>query len=53
LLHAMQQALSIEHGDAEISNSKFFGVHIAHAYVITCRRGSGTTRMAPSSRKAS
>jgi len=37
-LAALQSAMHIEHGAAEIQNSNFFGIQIKHAYVITSRR---------------
>lgn len=37
-LAAMQSALTIEHGSAEVQVSDFFGLPIQHAYVITSRR---------------
>lgn len=37
-LAAMQSALNIEHGAAEVQSSNFFGLQIKHAYVITSRR---------------
>jgi hypothetical protein len=39
-LAAMQSAVNIEHGTAEIRDSDFFGLRIQHAYVITSRRAS-------------
>jgi len=38
-LEALQRAMSIEHGSAEIMNSNFFGLNIKHAYLITSKRG--------------
>lgn len=37
-LPALQQAVSIEHGSAEIKDSNFFGLQIKHAFLITSRR---------------
>ena len=37
-LGAMQSAMNIEHGTAEVQSSNFFGLQIKHAYVITSRR---------------
>ncbi len=37
-LPALQQAISIEHGSAEIKDSNFFGMPIKHAFLITSRR---------------
>jgi hypothetical protein len=37
-LGAMQSAIHVEHGTAEIQNSNFFGLQIKHAYVITSQR---------------
>jgi hypothetical protein len=34
-LPALQQAISIEHGSAEVKDSNFFGLQIKHAYLIT------------------
>lgn len=37
-LEAFHQAVSVEHGSAEIKESNFFGLEIKHAHVITSRR---------------
>jgi hypothetical protein len=37
-LAAMQSAMHVQHGTAEIQNSNFFGLQIKHAYVITSQR---------------
>jgi hypothetical protein len=37
-LSAIQQAMHVEHGLAEIKDSNFFGLQIKHAYIITSRR---------------
>lgn len=37
-LPALQQAVNIEHGSAEIKDSIFFGLQIRHAFLITSRR---------------
>ncbi len=37
-LPALQQAIHVEHGSAEIKESNFFGLHIKHAFLITSRR---------------
>jgi len=37
-LAALQQAIRIEHGTAEIKDSDFFDLQIKHAYLITSRR---------------
>lgn len=37
-LSAIQQAMHVEHGLAEIKDSIFFGLQIKHAYIITSRR---------------
>ena len=37
-LAAMQSAMNVEHGSAEIQGSNFFGLQIKHAFVITSRR---------------
>ena len=42
-LGAMQSAIHIAHGTAEIENSNLFGLQIKHAYVITSRRPDGAT----------
>lgn len=34
-LSALQSAIHVEHGIAEIQNSNFFGLQIKHAYIIT------------------
>ena len=36
-LDALHKAIHIEHGDAEIKDSNFFGLQIKHAYVITAK----------------
>lgn len=38
-LPSLQQAVSIEHGSAEIKDSSFFGLQIKHAFLITSKRG--------------
>ncbi len=43
-LAAVRRAITIEHGDAEIMNSNFFGFQIRHAYVITSQ-DTGATRI--------
>lgn len=37
-LEAFQNAVSVEHGSAEIRESHFFGLNIKHAFVITSRK---------------
>ena len=37
-LSAFQRAIYVEHSDAEIKDSNFFGLQIKHAHVITSRR---------------
>jgi hypothetical protein len=37
-LEAFHKAMQIEHGDAEIQDSNFFGLQIKHAHLITSRR---------------
>ncbi len=37
-LGAVQRAIHVEHGMAEIRDSNFFGLQIKHAYLITSRR---------------
>ncbi len=37
-LPALQQAVNIEHGAAEIRDSTFFGLQIKHGFLITSRR---------------
>lgn len=37
-LSTFQRAIDMEHGDAEIRDSNFFGLQIKHAHVITSRR---------------
>ena len=37
-LPALQQAMSIEHGSAEIKDFSFFGLQIKQAFLITSRR---------------
>lgn len=36
-VQAINRAISVEHGRAEIRDSNFFGVPIRHAYIITSR----------------
>jgi hypothetical protein len=37
-LPALQQAIRVEHGTAEIKDSNLFGLQIKHAFLITSRR---------------
>lgn len=37
-VEAINQAVAIQHGQAEVRNSNFFGLHIKHAYIITSQR---------------
>lgn len=37
-VEAINQAVAIQHGQAEVRNSTFFGLHIKHAYIITSQR---------------
>jgi len=37
-LGALQSAMSVEHGMADIKDSNFFGLQIKHAYLITSKR---------------
>lgn len=37
-VEAINQAIAIQHDQAEVRNSNFFGLHIKHAYVITSQR---------------
>lgn len=37
-LPTLQQAVSVQHGVAEIKDSSFFGLQIKHAFLITSRR---------------
>ena len=37
-LSAFQKAIHVEHSDAEIRDSNFFGLQIRHAHVITSKR---------------
>ncbi|MCL5280411.1 MAG: hypothetical protein M1376_10950 [Planctomycetes bacterium] len=37
-LSALQKAVHVEHGTAEIRDGNFFGLPIKHAYLITSRR---------------
>ena len=36
-LPALQQAISVEHGSAEIKDSNFFGLQIKHGFLITSK----------------
>ncbi len=38
VLKSIHQAVQVEHGLAEISDSNFFGLSIKHAYLITSQR---------------
>jgi hypothetical protein len=38
VLNAINRALEIEHGRAEVKDSNFFGLQIKHAYIITSRK---------------
>lgn len=38
-LAAVQRAIDVEHGLAELQSSMFFGLMIRHAFVITSRQG--------------
>lgn len=42
-LAAVQRALHVEHGRAEIRDSNLFGLQIKHAFVITSRAGEEPT----------
>ena|SRR5438270_527231 len=37
-LEAINRAISIEHGSADVQNSNFFGLQIKHGYIITSQR---------------
>ena len=37
-LNSIHRAIHVEHGDAEIQNSNFFGLFIKHAYLITSKK---------------
>ena len=37
-LLALQKAINVEHGAAEVKESDFFGLQIKHAYLITSKR---------------
>ena len=37
-LSAIHRAVNIEHGDAEVKDSSFFGLPIKHAYIITSQK---------------
>lgn len=37
-LGALQSAMNVEHGMADIKDSNFFGLQIKHAYLITSKR---------------
>ncbi len=39
-LEAINKAIRVEHGKAEVRNSNFFGLQIDHAYIVTSKRQS-------------
>lgn len=41
---AIQRALNVEHGSAEVRDSHFFGLPIKHAFIITSQRVNGDVR---------
>lgn len=43
-LQAIQKAVSVEHGSAEIKDSNFFGLDINHAYLITSKQEELTSK---------
>jgi hypothetical protein len=49
-LSALQQAVHVEHGTAEVKDSDFFGLRIKHAYLITSRRDTDTRSASPATR---
>ena len=36
-VQAINRAIGVEHGDVEVNNSNFFGLHIAQAVIITSK----------------
>lgn len=44
-LDAINRAIKIEHGTADVQNSSFFGVPIKHAYIITSRNPTLNTEV--------
>jgi len=42
-LRAINRALGVEHGQAEVQDSVFFGLLIKHAYIITSKEASSAT----------
>lgn len=43
-LKAIHKAIQIEHGNAEIKDSNFFGLQIKHAYLITSKRAEAPNK---------
>ena len=39
-LEAINKAIGVEHGKAEVRDSNFFGLQIDHAYIVTSKRPS-------------
>lgn len=39
-LEAINKAIRVEHGKAEVRDSNFFGLQIDHAYIVTSKRRS-------------
>lgn len=38
VLNAIQNAIRVEHGSAEVKDCDFFGLKIKHAYIVTSKR---------------
>src|SRR5438309_7230878 len=49
-LDAINRAIRIEHGIADIQNNNFFGLQIKHGYVITSQKPSGSTEVSATRR---
>jgi hypothetical protein len=41
-LDAINRAIKVKHGSADIQNSNFFGLQIKHGYIITSQKPNGT-----------
>ncbi|MEK6409474.1 MAG: hypothetical protein AABN34_21325 [Acidobacteriota bacterium] len=44
-LDAINRAISVQHGIADIQNSVFFGLQIKHGYIITSQKPNGTAEV--------
>jgi hypothetical protein len=44
-LDAINRAIRVQHGVADIQNSDFFGLQIKHGYIITSQKPNGTAEV--------